>query len=51
MFDNATNPEPQSLMHVLLLKLKSPVHVRQFAAVVSHVAHVESHAIHVDPLV
>jgi hypothetical protein len=50
-FDNATNPEPQSLMHVLLLKLKSPVHVRQFAAVVSHVAHVESHAIHVDPLV
>ena len=45
-FDIATYPEPQSLMHALLLKFKDPVHVRQFAAVVPHVAHVESHAIH-----
>jgi hypothetical protein len=51
MFDNETNPEPQSLMHVLVLKLKDPLHVRQFAAVVPHVAHVVSHAIHVDTLV
>jgi hypothetical protein len=51
MFDIATNPVPQSLMHVLLLKFKSPLQVRQFAAVVLQVAHVLSHAMHVVPLV
>jgi hypothetical protein len=51
MFDKATKPVPQSLMHVLLLKFKTPLHVRQFAAVVLQVAHVVSHAMHVVPLV
>lgn len=51
IFDIATNPVPQSLIHAFDLRFKLPLQVRQFVAVVPQVAHVLSQAIHVVPLV